>query len=204
MTDSPPPASPSIIRGAEMVVVLDLEWTAWEGSRERRWGAPGEYREVVQIGAVKLDGGSALGERESFDLLVRPRRNRVLSDYFIGLTGIDQARLDAKGVDFAEAFKRFSAFLGPPRGPVLSAGYDGWILEENCRLCGMPFTLDRGRFFTITPMIVSALGVDEKYFMSSRLPELLDFPPPGRAHDAAGDARCIAEALRILLRRDPV
>ncbi|HJO97979.1 MAG TPA: hypothetical protein QF891_08275, partial [Rhodospirillales bacterium] len=67
VTYSPPPASLSMIRSAEAVVVLDMEWTAWEGSRARRWGAPDEYREVVQIGAVKLDGGDALGERDSFD-----------------------------------------------------------------------------------------------------------------------------------------
>ena len=40
--------------------------------------------------------------------------------------------------------------------------------------------------------------------MSSQLPELLGFERPGRAHDAVGDARCIAEALRIVLREIPV
>ncbi len=204
MTYSPPPASLSMIRSAGAVVVLDMEWTAWEGSRARRWGAPDEYREVVQIGAVKLDGGDALGERDSFDLLVRPRRNPVLSDYFIDLTGIAQERLDAEGVDLADAFAQFSDFLGPRPALVLSAGYDGWALEQNCRLCSVPFTLDLGCFFSITPMFVAALGVEERDFMSSQLPELLGFERPGRAHDAVGDARCIAEALRIVLREIPV
>lgn len=204
MTSFPRSVSPSMIRRADTVVVLDLEWTAWEGSWERRWSGPGEHREIVQIGAVMLDGRNVLGERESFDLLVRPRRNPVLSDYFVTLTGITQAHLDAEGMDFAEAIERFSAFLGPRPGPVLSAGYDGRVLEENCRLCGLPFTLDLGLFFSITPMFLGALGVDEKTFMSSQLPELLGFPRPGRAHDAVGDARCIAEALRILLREDRV
>ena len=78
---------------------------------------------------MKLDGGNALGKRESLDLLVRPLCNPVLSDYFIDLTGIAQARLDAEGLEFARAFEQFSAFLGPRPGPVLSAGYDG-------RVCG--------------------------------------------------------------------
>jgi inhibitor of KinA sporulation pathway (predicted exonuclease) len=204
MTYSAPPASLSMIRNAEAVFVLDMEWTAWEGSLARRWSAPGEYREVVQIGAVKLDGGGALSERDSFDLLVRPRRNPVLSDYFIDLTGIAQARLDAEGVDLADALAQFSAFLGPHPALVLSAGYDGWVLEQNCRLCSVPFTLDLGYFFSITPIFVAALGVEERDFMSSQLPELLGFERPGRAHDAIGDARCIAQALRILLRQIPV
>ena len=87
MTRSTPPASPSMIRSADGIVGFDMEWTAWEGSWSRSWSAPGEYREIVQIGAVKLDGGNALGERDSFDVLVRPPRNPVLSDYFIALTG---------------------------------------------------------------------------------------------------------------------
>ena len=193
-----------MIRCADTVVCLDMEWTAWEGSSARQWGASGEYREIVQIGAVKLDGGSALGERGSFELLVRPRRNPVLSDYFMDLTGIAQVRLDTEGVDFADAFKQFSTFLGPRPGLVVSAGFDGWVMEENCRLCGVPFTLGHDLFFSITPMILDALALEEETFMSSQLPELLDFPRPGRAHDAIGDARCIAEALRILLREDQI
>ena len=76
---------------------------------------------------MKLDGGNALGKLESLDFLVRPRCNPVLSNYFIELTGIAQARLGAEGVRFTGAFEQFSAFLGPRPGPVLSAGYDGWV-----------------------------------------------------------------------------
>ena len=167
-------------------------------------GAPGEYREIVQIGAVKLDGGSALGERGSFELLVRPRCNPVLSDYFIDLTGIVQMRLDTEGVDFADAFMQFSTFLGPRPGLVVSAGFDGWVVEENCRLCGVPFTLDHNFYFSITPMILDAMALEEETFMNSQLPGLLGFLRPGRAHDSIGDARCIAEALRIILREDQI
>ena len=61
------------------IVVCDLEWTAWEGSLERSWSGPGEYREVIQIGAVCLD---AVHFRlvAVFDRLVRPVRNPILSD----------------------------------------------------------------------------------------------------------------------------
>ena len=71
------------------ITVFDLEYTAWECSMARRWLAPGEFKEVVQIGAVKLDADSleSLGE---FDMLVRPRINAVLSPYFENLTGITQ------------------------------------------------------------------------------------------------------------------
>ena len=40
------------------LTVFDLEYTAWECSMARSWLTPGEFREVVQIGAVKLDADS--------------------------------------------------------------------------------------------------------------------------------------------------
>ena len=41
---------------AATVTVFDLEYTAWECSMARHWLAPGEFKEVVQIGAVKVTG----------------------------------------------------------------------------------------------------------------------------------------------------
>jgi hypothetical protein len=35
-------------------VVADLEYTAWEGALARGWSAPGDFREIVQIGAVRV------------------------------------------------------------------------------------------------------------------------------------------------------
>jgi len=63
------------------VVVFDLEYTAWECSMARSWLTPGQFREVVQIGAVKLDADSFLVQDE-FEVLTLPRFNPVLSPYF--------------------------------------------------------------------------------------------------------------------------
>ena len=67
-------------------VVFDLEFTAWEGSVAHRWSRPGEFTELVQIGAVLVDAQTFTVERE-MDLLVKPRLNPVLSDYLVQLTG---------------------------------------------------------------------------------------------------------------------
>src|SRR5882762_1688961 len=63
------------------VVVYDLEYTAWEGSQARGWSGPGEHREVVQIGAVRLDPHRGWAETASLARLVRPRINPRLSAY---------------------------------------------------------------------------------------------------------------------------
>ena len=56
------------------LTIFDLEYTAWECSMARHWLAPGEFKEVVQIGAVKLDADS-LAVLDEIDLLVRPHHS---------------------------------------------------------------------------------------------------------------------------------
>ena len=48
----------------EIIAVMDLEWTAWEGSKERRWNGPGEEMEIVQIGALKVKDDETLTETD--------------------------------------------------------------------------------------------------------------------------------------------
>jgi inhibitor of KinA sporulation pathway (predicted exonuclease) len=183
------------------VVVFDLEWTAWEGAMARDWQGPGEEMEVVQIGAVKLDGARGLIETDGFETLVRPRINPVLSDYFTALTGITQAMVDAEGVEFPAALAAFGAFIGNHTAAVLSFGRDPAVLAANCRLNRMPFPFEPGLFTNVIGALRSALEIAGAAFSSSDLPRLMDFPPPGTAHQAIGDARCIAEALRRLHAR---
>jgi inhibitor of KinA sporulation pathway (predicted exonuclease) len=91
-------------------VVFDLEFTAWQGSVAHRWSRPGEFTELAQIGAVKVDVRS-LNVIDEMNVLVRPRINPVLSDYFVELTGITNDAMTAHGVDFVEAYDRFVQFV---------------------------------------------------------------------------------------------
>ena len=100
-----------------VAVVFDLEFTAWEGSMAACWLRPGEFQEIVQIGAVKVDEDFNAGE--TFALLVRPRFNPVLSPYLEGLTGITNEAMRAGSVDFAEHFEDGlvgAAVERPPQG----------------------------------------------------------------------------------------
>jgi len=99
------------LKTRKRIVIFDLEFTAWEGSVASRWSRPGEYTEVVQIGAVKLAADS-LKELDSFEMLVKPRINPKLSDYLVALTGITNERLEAFGVDFITAYRAFLDFVG--------------------------------------------------------------------------------------------
>jgi inhibitor of KinA sporulation pathway (predicted exonuclease) len=184
-----------------IIVVFDLEWTSWEGSPARQWRGPGEEREVVQIGAVRLDAARDFTETACFDVLVVPRINPALSDYFTALTGITQTAVDSDGVAFARALEAFGAFIGADTKAVFSFGQDPEVLERNCRLNHIPFPFAPDLFRNAIPPLARALGRAPGSFISSDLPALIGLPPPGAAHQALDDARCIAQAIRVL-RRD--
>lgn len=180
------------------VVVFDLEWTAWEGSRERNWSGPKEEREIVEIGAVKLDGTNGLTETISFEMLVRPTINPIVSGYFTDLTGITQTFIDNEALPFREAITLFEGFVGYDGAPILSFSQDEGVLRHNCTLNNLPCPFADTRFHNVAPAIAQAAGREPGSFSTSHLPEIFGFPPPTKAHHALGDARCIAETLRLL------
>jgi inhibitor of KinA sporulation pathway (predicted exonuclease) len=190
--------------GFDKMVILDTEWTSWPGFMESRWSMPGKYREIVQIGAVKLDARDNFSEIASFEILIKPRINPELSDFFTDLTGITQKEVDMAGVDFPDALSSFVSFVDGDIGMIASFGGDEVIIEENCRLHGIPNPFDPSIFTNIAPLLGRAVGRDELTFMSSDIPKLFDFEPPGQAHRAVDDTRCVAEALRILRQRGEI
>src|SRR3989338_11023344 len=105
------------------IVVFDTEYTSWEGAQARKWSGPNEYREIVQIGAVRVDASTPdFKEVDSLLIYVKPVKNPTLSQYFIDLTGITQETVDTRGVTLAEAVQKFYTW---------SAGYTcySWGLD---------------------------------------------------------------------------
>ena len=177
--------------------VFDLEFTAWEKSMAGRWLAPGEFKEVVQIGAVRLDA-ETLEERGALNLIVRPRINPVLSRYLEELTGITNDRVRAEGLDFAEALGGFAQFA---HGDVICAfGRDDLVLMENCRLYGLDAVAPLPRYINVTPWL-RAHGIESKGFHACDVGPLCGAQFEGRAHDALGDARSVAAGIRALAGR---
>ncbi|WP_250000985.1 3'-5' exonuclease [Actinoplanes sp. M2I2] len=181
-----------------MIIILDLEFTAWEGSQEHGWSRPGEFREVVQIGALRVDTDT-LGATGEFNELVRPERNPSLSGYFQDLTGITQAAVDERGLPFPDALDAFLDFCDDHY--VLSYGNDMVILGENLVLQvpqgrtpkrGLPpFVNIRTYFNRVLP---ATIGLSSgRLAFELGLAARLD-----REHDALADCYSILETLRHL------
>lgn len=179
------------------LTIFDLEFTAWEGSLARQWLGPGEFKEIVQIGAVRLNLQS-LEIKDSFDCLVRPRVNAVLSEYFESLTGISNRRLAAGGVDFETGYRGFLDFAGG--GVIAAFGHDEWVLEENIRLYGLKDLPPVPEFLELRKWFFDR-GVDPKGLHSCDIGPKLGVPFEGQMHNALCDARSIAEGMIVLLKR---
>ena len=178
-------------------VIFDLEFTAWEGSVQSRWTRPGEYTEVVQIGAVKLDAES-LKEVDCFEMLVRPRINPVLSDYLVALTGITNEAVAARGVDFVTAYRAFLDFVGEAK--TFAHGRDDLILAENLKLYGWEHALPPVDYSNAVPWF-AAQGIDLQGKRACDVAEAAGAVFEGRKHDALSDARGVAAGFVTLIRK---
>jgi inhibitor of KinA sporulation pathway (predicted exonuclease) len=177
-----------------MIGILDLEYTAWEGSAKRQWCEPWEWREIVQIGVVLIDAKRDFLATDGFEILVNPTRNPVLSDYFVSLTGITQDSLVTEARPFIEAMDELSGFISTA-DQILFNGCDGAIIRENCELNGIPFRWSEDQWRDFRPLLARTLGIPPHKLISSNLPNLAGIRVYGRAHSALHDCKAIAAAL---------
>ena len=176
-------------------VIFDLEFTAWEGSLQHEWRRPGEFREVVQIGAVKLAPGT-LKPVDQFEILIIPRLNPVLSAFFSHLTGITNEALQARGVDFITGYRAFLEFAGGAE--VWAHGRDDLVLAANLKLYGW----DRhfpALNYTNAILWFLEQGVDLRGRHACDVAGAVGAEFSGRQHNALDDARGVAAGIRALI-----
>lgn len=186
-----------------MFVVFDLEFTTWPDAPASSWSGPGQLREIVQIGALRLDDSFTVVEE--FQTLVRPVANPELSAYFVDLTGISQADVDRDGLTPTEAISEFLGFC--QAGTVLSYGNDMVVLGENigwARARGEVIgnRSSRTSFINVRPWI-NALAPQTTAVNSGRLWQVLGVraPADGNEHSALFDCHSLTAALAWLAER---
>jgi inhibitor of KinA sporulation pathway (predicted exonuclease) len=180
-----------------MPVLFDTEFTAWEGSMANRWLEPGQFRELVQVGAVKIDAAS-LATVATFEILIRPRFNPVLSDYFVKLTGITNEAVKDRGVDYRNAYERFVDFVG---ADVMAAfGRDDLVLIDNLQLYGIADAPPLAPHRNIAEWL-RANGIHTGGLHACDVAEACGASFEGRKHDALDDARSLVAGIRVLVAR---
>tara|TARA_B100000745_G_C20151001_1_gene394627 strand:- start:3095 stop:3649 length:555 start_codon:yes stop_codon:yes gene_type:complete len=173
-------------------VIYDTEYTTWKGAWERGWSGPGEEKELVQIGVIRVRD---LEETDSLLLYVQPRINPVLSDYFKELTRITQEEVDTQGVRFEAAYTTVMDWASDL--PMYSYGPDHEVLRINHELYKTGTVIPEKQFNDVREHF-AATGVDTSKYMSSTIPKAYGLIPPLAGHDALNDARSILMALKAV------
>jgi len=184
------------------IIIFDLECTTWEDAPARGWSGEDEYREIIQIGALKVDwpSGKII---DSLNVLVKPLLNPQLSEFVQQLTGIAQQAIDQEGIEFPLALEKFLGLCGSNK--TYSYGPDALIIAENVALTkchpGTLYTMDMPEFINIGPIIHRADPTAlEQRVNSGRLWQHYNLPKPVGVgeHDALFDCYSILAALKFL------
>ncbi len=179
---------------SNIIVLYDTEFTSWEGAAASDWAEPWQYKEIVQLAAMKVDLDS-LEELETFNCLVQPQLNPTLSDYFIELTGITNEEVASKGVLYEVMYQKFINFVGDVK--AYSYGRDDLVLHENLDLYTIQGLDNRLAFGDLHPFF-RKLGVDPAIVNSGALAKYFKVDIDIHEHNAMDDVRSIFAALKHL------
>ncbi len=167
-------------------VILDLEWNQPVSQDRAIEGLAGE---IIQFGAVKLDGEKRVAD--SFEAVVRPCRYTKMNRYVKKLTGIDEKML-AGGMTFPQALDAFHRWCGEDFALLTWGHDDGPLLKENARLHGLSTDWIAAPYNLQVLFNEQVTGENRQWSLASGL-EKLGLAPDDAAHDALHDARSTAQ-----------
>lgn len=178
------------------IVILDTEYTSWEGAMQRNWNGPNEYREIVQIAAIIVNIKS-LNEVDYCSILTTPKINNKLSPYFTNLTGISNEML-INSKPFLQGLKEYAQFVGNRQ--VYACGDEGDIILENLKLNNNNDFSELTNVKNLRPWFCNN-GLNAEKISSGELHKHLGIELDGHAHNALHDVRSILASIEYLITK---
>ncbi len=184
------------------ILVVDVEATCWPDEQPELRGRQREISEIIEIGAVRLEGHD-LRETGEYQAFVRPLAHPVLSPFCRALTSIEQVDVEA-APPFPEAMERFRAWHGAVPDLVMMSwsAYDQHLFLRQCAEHDLPppdwTHLDLKEEFG--RWVFAQDGTRARHRLAEAL-ERVGVDVTGTAHRALDDARNTAQLLRHI--RDP-
>jgi len=183
------------------LIILDTEYTAWDGSRARHWGEDWEHREIIQLAALRAEFTAGdwqlTGE---FNEFVRPTVNPQLSEYISQLTGISQAMIDNYGVDFASCYNSFLQFCGTDAA-IAAWGREDIIINENLTLNNISASQVDAAFIDLHQRLPE-VGYDVGHQTSGKLYQHFGLELQGIEHNALHDVHSLYLSICHLYAQD--
>lgn len=186
-----------------MLILMDLEFTCWEGSLASKWEDPVRPPEVLAIGLAVYDL-----DRDEVGLQyrswVRPAINPELSAYCCELLGVSQDEID-RARTLGEVVVDVADWIGncPGAAPTCSWGNDRRFLAADVtrQRCRDPF-FERPHI-NLMERTRAMLGWHDVMFLDRDAARAeLNLPPGGRRHQALDDAIDLVEFCRKLREWD--
>ncbi len=171
-------------------LVVDLEGTCCDDG-----SILDDEREAIEIGALILDG-KHLSCRREFSQLIKPTRHPILTDFCVGLTGIQQSDINT-AAPFPVVFGQFCEWIGTHLWPAFCSwgSYDTAQLARDCNY-------HKQRFPLRDSVDVARLFRKETGRRRGRRGALRFFglKPTGNNHRGLSDATDVMQILRELLQ----
>jgi len=174
-------------------VIVDLEATCWEGCQL-------EEMEIIEIGAVYLDGNS-LQPLSDFGQFVKPSINPVLSDFCRELTHIKQGKIDS-ALPFPEAFETFMQWINEHKFRLCSWGnFDYEIFNFELNRCETAWPQNFAGHINLKELYARAYSTKASIGLREAMRKL-SMPFEGTLHRGIDDARNIARVAQTMLMID--
>lgn len=180
-------------RNLKKVLVIDLEATCWDTTKEK-----GDQKsEIIEIGVCHLNL-ETMEPEDKTSYLVRPRFSTV-SQFCTDLTTITPEMLKEEGHYFNEVINTFSKDFGVKYKTWFSWGaYDRVQLEKNCAMYNVKYPMGRNHI-NAKNLYSLRFGLSKELGMTSAL-EHAGINLEGTHHRGHDDAWNIAKLVAKILK----
>tara|TARA_Y200000002_G_scaffold304579_1_gene260214 strand:- start:463 stop:1041 length:579 start_codon:yes stop_codon:yes gene_type:complete len=180
------------------LAIIDLEWTAWKGSHERKWSLEFEQKEIVEFGFVSFNNFSSTSIRKKSFYF---KTSKEISNYFTKLTNITKRFHEERGKKFEKNFFEISREMSQCK-IILCNGKDKDIIVENFKLKKLPLPFFLRKIKDISHVLSNVLNKDGEHQVSSELLDILKIENNVKyKHRASDDAHAIFLALKYLIKK---
>lgn len=179
-------------------IVLDLEWNQGNGSEETAENLPFE---IIEIGAVKLNGsGAVMGE---FSALIKPAVYHEMNQITGRLLHLRMQELE-QGEPFAPAAERFLAWCGEEYRFCTWGSSDLTELQRNMKFYGLA-PLSKGPFVYLDVQKLFSIAYEDGKSRRAleHAVDCLELEKDISFHRALGDACYTARVLKRILTEAP-
>ncbi|MEE8046741.1 MAG: 3'-5' exonuclease [Dehalococcoidia bacterium] len=145
-----------------IVILVDAEFTCWEGSLASMWSDPEKPAEMIEIGMIAYDTVNRT-ELASYSSAVKPLINPILSDYCLNILPITQSEVDAAPA-FQRVMTEITEWLNQhvePNSPTAAWGtIDRSHTTNQSGRSGVPDPFGTREHIRVDDLVKSALGID--------------------------------------------